>query len=148
MKENINRKWATITKMNKEIEEIYHKIAKHYNMSDTCFWVLYILYERNEPCTQKEMCAYWSYTKQTINSAIKTLEQIGYIQKGYEENGKTNKKIYLTKRGKEVAKNTVKEIIEIEDRVYKSIDEKELDMVINLLQRPLELLREETKKII
>lgn len=148
MKENINRKWATITKMNKEIEEIYHKIAKHYNMSDTCFWVLYILYERNEPCTQKEMCDYWSYTKQTINSAIKTLEQIGYIQKGYEENGKTNKKIYLTKRGKEVAKNTVKEIIEIEDRVYKSIDEKELDMVINLLQRPLELLREETKKII
>lgn len=148
MKASINRKWGIITKINKETEEIYHKIAKHYNMSDTSFWILYILYEKNEPCTQKEICDYWSYTKQTINSSIKTLEQLGYIKKGYEENGKMNKKIYLTEKGIEVAKNTVKEIIDIEDRVYKCISEKELDMVIELLEKPLILLKEETNKIL
>lgn len=148
MNENMNRKWAMITKINKETEEIYHKIAKHYNLSDTCFWILYVIYEKNEPCTQKEMCDYWSYTKQTINSAIKTLEQLGYIQKGYEENGKLNKKIYLTQKGKKIAQKTVKEIMDIEDRVYKCISEQELDMVIDLLQKPLVLLKEETNKIL
>lgn len=145
MKESVNRKWGMITKINKETEEIYHKIAKHYNMSDTCFWIIYILYEEDRSCTQKEICDYWSCTKQTVNSAIKTLEQLKYIQNGCEENGKINKKICLTKKGKIIAEKTVKQVMEMEDKVYKCISEEELDTVIELLKKPLILLKEEAR---
>lgn len=148
MKEVINRKWEMITQMNKEFDDIYHKIATHFNLSDSCFWVLYELYTAGKPCTQKQICDCWYYNKQTINSAIKSLEKIGYINKGYEENNKTNKKIGLTELGLKVAEETVKKVIEIEDIAFESIKEEELDTVIELLQRPLISFREQANKII
>lgn len=148
MKEIINRKWSLITHLNKEFEGLYHKIAGYYNMSDSCFWVLYVLYEKNEPCSQKEICDYWYYSKQTINSAIKSLEKSGYVQKGYPVNNKVNKKIGLTESGMQLAENTVKRIIEIEDRVFKQIGEEELDNVIAFFQTPLNSFKNEVEKIL
>ncbi len=148
MKEIINRKLLMITQINKEFDELYHKVAVHYNLSDSCFWVLYALYEAKEPCTQKQICDYWYYNKQTINSAIKHLEKIGYINKGYEENNKMNKKIGLTQLGLEIAEQSVKKVIEMEDKAFISVNEKELDTVIEIMQKPLTIFKEEVNKTI
>lgn len=148
MKDIINRKWAMITQINKEFDELYHKIAVHFNLSDSCFWVLYVLYEAKQPCTQKQICDYWYYNKQTINSAIKHLEKLGYVNKGYEENNKMNKKIGLTSLGLEVAENSVKKVIEMEDRAFISVKEKDLDTVIELMQKPLTTFKAEVNKVI
>lgn len=148
MKDIINRKWAIITQINREFDELYHKIAVHFNLSDSSLWVLYILYETKRPCTQKEICDYWCYNKQTINSAIKHLENVGYINKGYEENNKINKKIGLTPLGLEIAEKSVKKVIEMEDRAFASINEKDLDTIIELMQKPLIAFKDEVNKII
>lgn len=146
MKEVINRKFGLINKLNKELDEMYHKIAVHYNLSDSNFWVLYELYEKKIPCTQKEICDDWYYSKQTINSAIKSLEKLGYINKGYEENNKTNKKIGLTKKGTEICEKTVKQVMQMEEKAFSRIEEKELDAVIETLQKTLYSLKEEINK--
>lgn len=148
MKEIINRKWAMITQINREFDELYHKIAMHFNLSDSCFWVLYVLYEAKVPCTQKQICDCWYYNKQTINSAIKHLEKLGYVNKGYEENSKMNKKIGLTPLGLEIAENSVKKVIEMEDRAFVLVNEKELDTIINLMQKPLIAFKDEVNKVI
>lgn len=148
MKDIINRKWAMITQINKEFDELYHKIAVHFNLSDSCFWVLYVLYESKQPCTQKQICDYWYYNKQTINSAIKHLEKLGYVNKGYEENNKMNKKIGLTSLGLELAENSVKKVIEMEDRAFISVKEKDLDTVIELMQKPLTAFKAEVNEVI
>lgn len=148
MKDIINRKWAVITQINREFDELYHKIAVYYNLSDSSFWVLYILYEAKRPLSQKEICDYWCYNKQTINSAIKHLEKIGYINKGYEENNKMNKKIGLTPKGLKVAEKSVKKVIEIEDKTFASVNEKDLDKIIELMQKPLTAFKDEINKVI
>ena len=148
MKDIINRKWAIITQINREFDELYHKIAVHYNLSDSSFFVLYILYEVQTPLSQKEICDYWYYNKQTINSAIKHLEKIGYINKGYEENNKMNKKIGLTLEGLKIAEKSVKKVIEMEDRAFISVNENDLDTIIELMQKPLIAFKEEVNKVI
>ncbi|MCI7442013.1 MAG: MarR family transcriptional regulator [Clostridium sp.] len=141
MKEIINKKWALINKINKEFDDLYHKMAVHYNLSDSAFWILYSLYTSKKPCTQKEICDNWCFSKQTINSAIKNLEQIGYISRGY-------KKIVLTPLGLEVAEKTIHEVIEIENKSLSKINEEELDTIINLFQKTLSSFKEEANKII
>ncbi len=148
MKEIITKKWGVYTKTNKEFDEIYHKIALHYKLSDSSFWVLYSLYEAKRPCTQMEICKEWNFSKQTINSTIKNLENLGYITKENYENNKLYKKIHLTSLGMEIAEKTVKNVIILEDIAFSKISEEELDIIIKLLQKVLSSFKEEASKII
>lgn len=148
LREEVNEKWMLISKLNKEFDELYHKISVHYNLSDSSFWILYTLYENKQGYTQKEICSDWYFSKQTINSSIKDLENKKYIELKYENNNKKNKKICLTELGLEIAKNTVKKVIEAENRAFSKINKKELDKVINFFQVQLDSLKEEMNKII
>ena len=66
----------------------------------------------------------------------------------YEENNKMNKKIGLTSSGLKIAEKSVKKVIEIEDRAFISVDEKYLDTIIELMQKPLMAFKHEVNKVI
>lgn len=148
MEKEINDKWTMINQLNKEFDEVYHKIAVHYKLSDSSFWILYVLYEKKEGCTQKEICADWCYSKQTINTAIKDLEKKEYISLNYEDSNRKYKKICLTPKGLEIAENTVKKVMEVENIAFSKIDKKEFDRVINFFQVQLSSFKEGANKII
>ena len=42
--------------INKEIDDLYHKVATYYGLSDSAFWILYSLYENRDGLTQKDIC--------------------------------------------------------------------------------------------
>lgn len=148
MLKEINEKWETISKLNKEFDELYHKIALHYNLSDSAFWVLYTLYDNKYELTQKEICQDWYYSKQTINSAIKDLEKKEYIVLSYKEGSNKSKIVSLTNKGKKVAKESVGRIIEIENSAFSKIDGKEFDMVIDFFKKNIAVFKEELNNIL
>lgn len=51
---------------------IYHRLARHYRLSDSVFWVLYLLGEARGPMTQTKLCSALFLSKQTVNSALKS----------------------------------------------------------------------------
>lgn len=59
----------------KRMNVIYHDYAKAIGLSDAAFWLLYSVYEHGKPCTQKDLCQAWFYAPQTINSAIKAMQE-------------------------------------------------------------------------
>lgn len=148
MLRDINQKWSIICKLNKEFDEIYHKIASHYGMSDSAFWILYVLYENRNSLTQKEICNYWCSSKQTINSAIKDLENKDYINLIYEDGSRKSKKINLTKKGIEFSKRTIKNVMKAEEVAFSKVDEKEFDKVISFFEKQIYSLKEEVNNII
>ena len=64
----------------KEMNIIYHRLARHYRLSDSVFWVLYLLGEAQGPMTQTKLCSALFLSKQTVNSALKKLESRGYLR--------------------------------------------------------------------
>lgn len=146
MKSIIDKKWDNVCKIIKEFDETYHKIAMHYNLSDSSFWILYALYQKKDGCTQKELCTDWYINKQTINSAIRYLQNKGYITLNYEENNKKYKRVSITKKGLEIAKQTVGKAMQIEEKAFKNIDEKEMELAINFFRKQLKSLKDETEK--
>ncbi len=79
MKEVIPTQLTAFNKIHKEMDIVYHNYAKDFGLSDTAFWILYSVSEQNGSFTQRELCNDWSFTPQTVNSALKELEKRNII---------------------------------------------------------------------
>lgn len=85
----------------KEMNIIYHRLARHYRLSDSVFWVLYLLGEAQGPMTQTKLCGALFLSEQTVNSALKKLESRGYLRMESMSGDRRNKLLSLTDRGEE-----------------------------------------------
>ena len=148
MKNSINQKWEMICKSMNEFDIEYHKLANLYNLSDSSFWILYDLYENEDGCTQKEFYTEWSLNKQTINSSVKYLINKGYVALQCLDDNKKSKKLRLTEKGREMSKNTVGKVMELEEKAFGNIDENEMNMVINFFEKQVESFKNQVDEII
>ncbi len=147
MEDNINRQMIEFNKIYKIIDDIYHNYAKSWDLSDTSLWILYSVWENDKAYTQKELCQVWSYSKQTVNSALKSLEGQGFIQLLHELDNKKNKQIILTKRGKELAQKVVVPLMEAEKNSFASLSDEERCVFLKLMKKHSLLFGEEVNKI-
>ena len=62
-----------------EIDKLYHAYARGCGLSDCAYWMLYDLVLAGGELPLTRLTASWSYSKQTINSALKSLQARGYL---------------------------------------------------------------------
>lgn len=145
---NIGEFIDQIEQQRKEQDAIYHNVAVAYGLSDTAMWVLYFVSNSKEVCTQHNLCQQSYYAKQTINTAITNLVKNGYVDLELIPGTRNHKKILLTPKGWELAKNTTDHLREAELRAYGRMNESELREYLEMTTRLTMFLREETDKII
>ena len=105
----------------KENTAIYRDLSIRLGLNESTFWILYTLRIEEPPVTQSDMCAILAYPKQTVNSALKKLEQEGLLTL-FGERGRGGKPIRLTEAGVKLAEQTVDLVIEGEgDRRTKAL---------------------------
>lgn len=117
----------------KELDEIYHSLARHFGLSDCAFWILYTIKETKESCTQSEMSQLLSLSKQTVNSALKSLEAAGYIRLESEAGHQKKKQVLLTDAGNSLAQRTVEKVTQMELRAFEQFSAEEQVMLFRLL---------------
>ena len=128
----------------KEFDEIYHRYAKACGMSDSAFWVLYCVLEREEPYTQKELCDTWSYSRQTVNSALKSLERQGIVRLVPEPHDRKSKRIVLTPRGEALAKEKAAPLFAAEREAFGELRVRERGEFLRLMEKHVRLLQART----
>ena len=136
---------ALFNQLYKEMDEIYHQYAKRQGISDTALWLLYSLYEDGAGYTQRELCSAWHYPPQTINSALKSLVNQGYIQLKPVEGNQKNKRIALTETGKELMREVIFPLIQAEKRTFQRLEKSERDTLLSLTHKYVSLLKGEVK---
>lgn len=144
--DSINEQMVEFNRIYKMIDDIYHSYAKSCGLADTAFWILYTVWENKEAYTQKELCEVWSYSRQTVNSALKNLEGQGLIQLLHEPDNRKNKQIILTKKGKELAEKIIVPLMEAEKNSFANLSDEERVLFLKLMNKHSELFREEVKK--
>ena len=60
----IRKQMLEISRLSEESDGIYHDIAQSYHLPDSVYWILYILYNYDEPVSQVDLCDQWAYSKQ------------------------------------------------------------------------------------
>ena len=148
MTEPILSKIICYNQLVKELDELYQFYAKKSGLSETAFWIMYCVNEKQEPYTQAELCEEWSYSRQTINSALKNLENQGLLELIPLPENRKNKQIFLTPSGEDLVRQTVVPLTAAEVRAFAQLGVKDTDEYLRLTRRHIDLLRCEINKIL
>lgn len=127
----------------KEMDDVYHLLARHYGLSDCAMWIIYTLRETGGGCTQSRLCEILSMSKQTVNSALKSLEAAGHLRLMPVAGNQKSKQICLTARGKRFAASTTDNIAEMELRAFERFSAGEQAMLFRLLAAYVKQLEKE-----
>ena len=118
----------------KKLDDVYRSAAKSCGISECAFWILYTLRVEEKPFTQAEICEFLIEPKQTVNSALKKLEQEGLLTLSGER-GRGGKPIRLTQAGVKLAETTIDPVIEAEQKALLDLSADEQAQMLRLMRR-------------
>lgn len=132
--------------LSSEIDAAYHELASALGLADSSMIVLYTICDSGECCLLQEICRKSSISKQTVNSALRKLEAEDAVY--LESAGPKNKRVCLTKRGRQLADQTAVKIIEAENEIFSSWEIEDVEKYLELTERYLNDFKQKSKKII
>ena len=132
----------------KENTEIYHRLARHFGLSDSAFWILYTLREAGGSVSQSQLCGELFLSKQTVHSALKQLEQGGYLQLENVPNNRKNKRVQVTPQGEQLLCQVSDPVFAMEERAFLRLSPQQRQAVLELDEALLEALRQESSVIL
>lgn len=140
MNPNIADPLAEFNRLYKKLDEVYHQYAKRLGLSDMALWLLYSLYESGGPCTQRAFCAAWHYPPQTVNSALKSLEKEGIIERKAIPGNRKTKQLVLTQKGEAYMESTILPLMHAEQQAFQEMPLQERAQLLSLTRKYIDLL--------
>ena len=116
-----------------ESNAIYHAAATKAGVSDCAFQILYMLQDAAVPCQQSEIAESASLPPQSVNSALKKLEQKGLVTLSGTSR-RAGKKITLTESGEAFVEKHITPVRRAENEVVSSFSEEEIETFMRLFE--------------
>lgn len=105
----------------RETDRLYYEFARDCGLSTSAFWSLVSIVVRNGSATQAVIANEYSYSRQTVNSAIKSLESKGLVHIAREEGNRRSKTLRLTEAGESFCDKHVRPAVDAERRAFESL---------------------------
>ncbi|MST60631.1 winged helix-turn-helix transcriptional regulator [Olsenella umbonata] len=110
----------TIDSIFRESDRLYYEVARGCGLSNAAFWSLVSIVIRGG-ATQGQIAEDTAYSRQTVNSAVKSLESRGLVAIGFEEGSRRNKTVSLTSEGTAFCARNVRPAMDAEERAFASL---------------------------
>ncbi len=81
----------------------YHKMLVFYSICD------------NQTCSQRQICEDYVLPKQTVHNTVRTLTEAGYLRLVPSGRNRKGKRLQLTARGREYAKQIMEPLMRLEE---------------------------------
>lgn len=134
-----------INYLNAELDALYHHASLRIGLADSEVRVLYTIYDNGESCLLSDIYKQSGISKQTVNSAIRSLERKHIIY--LEQHSGRAKKVILTDAGKEYVKETVARLFDAETAALSSWTEEEINAHIGYMEKYIHSFREQVEKL-
>lgn len=119
--------------LSNDLNALYHQAARKLGVSDSVLITVYEVYERGDGCLLSEIYKDSGVSKQTINSAIRTLEQEDILY--LESAGGKMKRVRMTEKGREFVTRTASTLSAAECSAFDGWTAEELAQHVSLLAR-------------
>ena len=103
-----------------ELDAVYHCMSLKLGVTDSEMSILYTVCDVGEPCPIREICRRCGLSKQTVNSALRKLEEQKSIR--LETCGFKSKSIVLTDSGRKLADEFIAALTCVWSNVYSVYD--------------------------
>lgn len=116
-----------------KINELYHVWSREHDIQDTTLFVLYVINESSNYCTQNQICEKLFLPKQTISLILSGLEENGYILRELNPKDRRNKIVRFTENGERYANDLLEKLKSSEIEAFSNMSrEQRQDMVKSL----------------
>ena len=106
-------------------DKVYYEFARGCGLSETAYWILYAIEVSGGQAAQHVIAEEFSYSKQTVNSALKSLEAKGLVELSFAEGSRRSKVVSLTQAGRAFSDGRIVPAIAAEDRAFASLTAQE-----------------------
>ena len=117
----------------KIIDNSYAWFAKSIHMTYMSLAVFECICEQ-EPCTQKSICDELHYTKQNVNTIVKSFIDQGYVELQEMHEDRRSKQIRLTDEGKRYALVTIERLWQAQRDASDVFTEEEFDRFVQMFE--------------
>ena len=135
----------TFWEVSKELDHAYTLFAKACGLSEAAYWSLLTISEG--AVTQSQICGQLYFSRQTVNSAFKQLQQKGLIRLETCEGNQRSKQAFLTEKGKAFVKRYVVQMYQAEERAWSALDEEEREALTRLTVKFCGLIQKELRAV-
>ena len=125
------------------LDRIYSEFARTCGLSECAYWMLVDTSTAGGSIAVSRLTSEWFYSKQTINSAIKTLTARGFATLEFAEGSRKNKVVSLTEEGRRFAKRYAMPAQEAEQRAFDALEPCEQREIMRLIGKFSQVLGEE-----
>ena len=108
------------------LDRIYSEFARACGLSDCAYWMLVDTSAAGGSVAVSRLTSEWFYSKQTINSAIKTLRARGLATLEFAEGSRKNKVVRLTEEGVQFAKRYALPAQKAEQQAFEAREQREI----------------------
>lgn len=115
------------------LDRIYSEFARACGLSDCAYWMLVDISTADEDVAVSRLTSEWFYSKQTINSAIKTLTARGLATLEFAEGSRKNKVVCLTDEGRRFAEHYALPAVKAEQRAFGALEPWEQREIMRLV---------------
>ena len=104
-----------------EINAIYERLAKMHRITASSLFVLNMIKEYPNLCTQRLICEKLCFPKQTVNTILDLFEKKGYILRKVASYDKRNKNILFTEAGQNYAESILSDMLYLEESAFSNM---------------------------
>ena len=130
-------------RMLNRLDRIYSEFARTCGLSDCAYWMLVDTSTAGGSIAVNRLTSEWFYSKQTINSAIKTLTARGFATLEFAEGSRKNKVVSLTEEGRRFAKRYAMPAQGAEQRAFDALEPCEQREIMRLIGKFSQVLGDE-----
>ena len=125
---------ARYNRLIKRNDDLYRQACRAMGIPEVSLWILYCLRE-SDIHTQSDLCDAMLQPKQSVNSALKRLEQDGYVTLSGSPGDKRSKRISLTEAGEKLTQRTADVVRHAEQAVFDTAPTQEQEQFLTLFDR-------------
>lgn len=125
------------------LDRIYSEFARTCGLSDCAYWMLVDTSAAGGSVAVSRLTSEWFYSKQTINSAIKTLTARGLATLEFAEGSRKNKVVCLTEEGRRFAECYALPAQKAERQAFEALEPWEQREIMRLVGKFSHVLNEE-----
>lgn len=116
----------------KQADRIYYEFARRCGLSSCAYWMMYDIERAGGSLALRALTDSWAYSKQTISSAIKSLEARGLIVLAFAEGSRKNKVAHFTDAGRAFTDCYIRPGQEAERRAFCTLAPNDRATLLNL----------------
>ena len=143
MDNNRKEQLGLVAQQLKELSGAYREAVAQIGISENEYWIWYTLVLTDGEYSQRDICATWSFAKQTVNTIVTHMVQKGYAVLEVVPGTRNRKIIRLTEAGKRYGERLVIPIHSAGQRAIDRLSPEEFIAGSTALRKFITILKEE-----